>query len=169
MLEKIVSGGQTGVDQGALKAALESGLECGGWCPPDRQSERGPIPGVYRLQATARERSPRNPDVARSERTEWNVFCSDATIILRPSDWTKEDDGTKCTQQCAIKYERRWKLFDPFEADCVLKITEWLDENSPVWLNVAGPSESNCRGIEEQTCRVLKEVIERLRGRAASA
>jgi hypothetical protein len=159
MLEKIVSGGQTGVDQGALKAAVESSLECGGWCPPDRRSERGPIPSVYGLQPTARECSPGKEEVPRSERTEWNVFCSDATIILRPSDWTKEDAGTKWTEECADRYGRRWKRFDPFKADCASRIIEWLNEKPPLWLNVAGPSESNWRGIEEQTCRVLKEVI----------
>ena len=30
---KIVSGGQTGVDQGALEAAVQLGLEFGGWAP----------------------------------------------------------------------------------------------------------------------------------------
>ena len=41
---KLVSGGQTGVDQGALEAAIELGLEHGGWCPRGRLSEAGPIP-----------------------------------------------------------------------------------------------------------------------------
>ena len=31
-LTKIVSGGQTGVDRGALDAALAAGFPCGGWC-----------------------------------------------------------------------------------------------------------------------------------------
>ena len=33
MSVKIVSGGQTGVDQGALEAAVLLGLEFGGWAP----------------------------------------------------------------------------------------------------------------------------------------
>ena len=48
--EKIISGGQTGVDQGALDFALGQGLECGGWCPPDRQCESGRIPDRYPLK-----------------------------------------------------------------------------------------------------------------------
>ena len=44
---KIVSGGQTGVDQGALAAALATGTACGGWCPEGRRSEEGPIPAIY--------------------------------------------------------------------------------------------------------------------------
>ena len=33
IFEKIISGGKTGADQGALDAALELELPCGGWCP----------------------------------------------------------------------------------------------------------------------------------------
>lgn len=43
-LEKIISGGQAGVDRGALDAALEAPFSCGGWCPTDRAAEDGPIP-----------------------------------------------------------------------------------------------------------------------------
>lgn len=49
----IVSGGQTGVDQAALRAARALGLPRGGWCPPGRAYElnvagpsEGRCPGV---------------------------------------------------------------------------------------------------------------------------
>lgn len=47
---KIVSGGQTGVDQGALEAAVELGLEFGGWAPHGWLAEKplGAIPEAYR-------------------------------------------------------------------------------------------------------------------------
>jgi hypothetical protein len=35
-ISKIVSGGQTGVDRGALDAALAVGFACDGWVPGDR-------------------------------------------------------------------------------------------------------------------------------------
>jgi hypothetical protein len=53
-LTKIVSGGQSGVDRGALDAALAAGFPCGGWCPADRCAEDGPIPARYPLNSLAR-------------------------------------------------------------------------------------------------------------------
>ncbi len=41
IFERIVSGGQTGADQGALDAALALNHPCGGWCPEGRLSETG--------------------------------------------------------------------------------------------------------------------------------
>src|SRR6476469_5517899 len=40
-LLKVISGGQTGVDRGALDAALALQVECGGWCPEGRLAEDG--------------------------------------------------------------------------------------------------------------------------------
>jgi hypothetical protein len=48
-LVKIVSGGQTGVDRGALDAALVAGFPCGGWCPAGRLAEDGEIPSATPL------------------------------------------------------------------------------------------------------------------------
>ena len=36
MLEKIISGGQTGADQAALDAAIKLGIPHGGWIPKGR-------------------------------------------------------------------------------------------------------------------------------------
>src|ERR1700734_1495414 len=73
-LTKIVSGGQTGVDRGALDAALAAGFSCGGWCPADRAAEDGRIPARYPLTPMARGGYP--------ERTRQNVLDSDGTAIL---------------------------------------------------------------------------------------
>lgn len=47
MLEQIVSGGQTGVDRGALDAALGIGFPIGGWLPKGRRAEDGTVPARY--------------------------------------------------------------------------------------------------------------------------
>ena len=49
-IRKIVSGGQTGVDRGALRAAISLGIEHGGWCPAGRLAEDGPIAEIYKFK-----------------------------------------------------------------------------------------------------------------------
>src|SRR3954454_7723883 len=71
---KIISGGQTGVDRAALDAALEYGIDCGGWCPSGRLDEFGRIPAHYPVQEL--------PNAGPEERTRQNVAAADATIIF---------------------------------------------------------------------------------------
>ncbi len=78
IFQKIISGGQTGADQGALDAALELGVPCGGWCPRGRKSENGPIPERYPLQEHE------SGDTA--DRTRANVLDSDGNLIFAYGD-----------------------------------------------------------------------------------
>jgi hypothetical protein len=65
-IEKIISGGQTGVDRAALDVAMELGIPCGGWCPQGRRAEDGRIREHYPLQETSSKEYP--------VRTRLNVF-----------------------------------------------------------------------------------------------
>ncbi len=159
----MISGGQTGVDRAALRAAQECGLECGGWCPPGRASESGPIPPGFPLKETPEERSPRAPDVPRSLRTEWNVRDSDATLILRPSRTAHADPGTDWTAACAAHYGRPCLVCDPADPAAARAISKWLDSAPIRTLNVAGPSEAVCPGIGERAYALLLEVLSRQR------
>ncbi len=47
LIGKIVSGGQTGVDRGALEAAVELGFPYGGLIPKGRLAEDGEVPRSY--------------------------------------------------------------------------------------------------------------------------
>src|SRR5207253_6756726 len=73
-LLKVISGGQTGVDRGALDAALALQVECGGWCPAGRLAEDGTIPKRYPVVEL--------PDARYAERTAQNVADSDGTLII---------------------------------------------------------------------------------------
>src|SRR5215472_15217202 len=71
---RVISGGQTGVDRGALDAALELGVPCGGWCPAGRTAEDGVIPTRYPVTELA--------GAGYVERTRKNVEDSDGTLII---------------------------------------------------------------------------------------
>ena len=92
---KIISGGQTGVDRGALDAAIALGVPHGGWCPHGRLAEDGIIPARYQLRQTD------SPEY--HVRTEKNVQDSDATLILYRGEMK---GGTKLTWQLAERHAK---------------------------------------------------------------
>lgn len=149
MIEKIVSGGQTGVDRAALDAALSHGLRHGGWCPKGRTAEDGRIPARYRLMETD------SKDYA--ARTERNVLDSDGTLVLNSGAL---DGGTQFTVELAQAHRKPCLIVDvdaAFEAQAVMR---WLDENQVRVLNVAGPRESKRPGIYLRSRAALDRIIE---------
>ena len=76
MIQKIISGGQTGADQAALDAAIKLGISHGGWIPKGRITEDGPLLDKYKLQEMPTDSYP--------ARTEQNVIDSDGTVNGNP-------------------------------------------------------------------------------------
>jgi hypothetical protein len=159
-LRKIISGGQTGVDQAALRTAMDCGLEIGGWCPPGRVCETGLIPAEFPLNETPEERSPNAPDVPRSQRTQWNVRDSDGTLVIRGA--AEEDAGSEWTIDSAARYERPLLVCDVDDPIAKGKIEQWLAANHISTLNIAGPTESRSPGIGERAYSLLRRVFEDL-------
>jgi hypothetical protein len=159
-LRKIISGGQTGVDQAALRAAKDCGLETGGWCPPGRECEAGIIPAEFPLKETPQDRNTDAPDIPRSQRTEWNVRDSDGTLVLRPAG--KEDAGTEWTIECAQRDGRPLLLCDLDDPSAKERIWQWLATNPITTLNIAGPSESSAPGIGAKAYDLLRSVLANL-------
>jgi hypothetical protein len=148
-VHRIVSGGQTGVDRGALDAAIEIGLAHGGWCPRGRLAEDGVIPSRYELRETASSEYP--------VRTEQNVLDSDGTLILY---WGKLQGGTELTYRLARKHGKPWLLVDLMSPVDASRVRQWLSQHQVAVLNVAGPRESSRAGIAALTRRLLNEVLQ---------
>jgi len=145
----IISGGQTGVDRGALDAALRLGIEHGGWCPKGRLAEDGCIPPLYQLRETTSAEYP--------QRTERNVIDSDGTLILYRS---RMYGGTRLTHRLTRKHAKpslRVDLSDDPDAGAV---RSWLAERGIEVLNVAGPRESSAPGIADETSEFLAKCLE---------
>ena len=145
LVQKIISGGQTGADRAALDWAIETGIPHGGWCPRSRKAEDGVIDPKYLLSATA---SP-----AYQLRTRQNVIDSDGTLILNLANL---DGGTRRTKEIAERLKKPYMVVqldaDRYELessamDCWL----WLQEKAIATLNVAGPRESKRPGTYAAT------------------
>ena len=150
MIQRIISGGQTGADRAALDWAIANNIQQGGWCPAGRRAEDGVIPNLYCLHET--------PQRDYRQRTKWNVRDSDATLIITPA--AELTGGSRFTQEWAQKISR----------PClhVFRCNEWpewirifFETNSIAILNVAGPRSSGAAGIEHFVHEVLDEMLAR--------
>ena len=160
MITKIISGGQTGVDQAALQAAIDSGLVYGGWCTPGRVCESGKIPDHFDLNETPKERSDKAQDIPRSLRTEWNVRDSDGTLIIQPKH-LEIGPGTAWTMEAAKIYNKPLIIADPSKKEASNRVKEWLNQCKIETLNVAGPSEKSALGISNAAYKLVRQVLKR--------
>jgi hypothetical protein len=148
--DKIISGGQSGVDRAALDWAIASDIKHGGWCPRGRLSEDGPIATVYQLKELESDRY--------ADRTRRNVDDSDATLILYGH---KLEGGTLLTAQYARQKMKPMFKVRLFGARPTIRLQEWLIEVRPKCLNIAGPRASTQPKIYEIAFDYLSEVFSR--------
>ena len=149
-IEKIISGGQTGVDRAALDYALQHNIPCGGFCPKGRLSENGTIPLHYPLTETSNA----NYD----HRTMKNVLASDGTLILTFD--LRMGSGTRLTLDFCKQNNKPTLLIDMNRSviNNVHKIQWWM-ENHPIRVvNVAGNRESKAEGIYAATLDFLNHL-----------
>ena len=151
MIERIVSGGQTGADRGALDAAIACGVPHGGWCPLGRVAEDGRIPDRYQLMET--ETSSYLP------RTKRNVKHSDGTAILTIGELS---GGSAATAYFARRHRKpclHLRLDCRSDADAAEQLRAFVTEHGIRTLNVAGPRASNEPGIHARCQSVLTVLL----------
>ncbi|MCW8885889.1 MAG: putative molybdenum carrier protein [Motiliproteus sp.] len=156
MLQKIISGGQTGADRGAWDAALTTDIPIGGWVPLGRIAEDGVIAEKY---AGIRETD--STDVA--IRTENNVIDADGTLILSHGIIR---GGTEHTLLCAKSHGKPFKLINLAEQkppSAVVEIRAWLQEYAISVLNVAGPRHSEDPFIYDDTYQLMSKLFDSYR------
>jgi len=139
LVGRIVSGGQTGADRAALDWAIARGIPHGGWCPPGREAEDGPIPARYQLTEAL--------SGGYRRRTRLNVEDSDGTLILNLGEL---EGGTLETQRFAQRLKKPCLVVQLDSAvlqELTFPALEWLRAHRIRTLNIAGPRESKRPGI----------------------
>ena len=134
----LISGGQTGVDRGALDAAIDLNFPCGGWCPEGREAEDGVIDERYPLSVL--------PGSGYRQRTIANVRDTDGTLILY---FQEIRTGTELTLFQCIKLHKPYMLIDfalVTAGAAAPQISIWVKKHGVRVLNVAGPRESSTPG-----------------------
>lgn len=150
-LERIISGGQSGVDRGALDAALALGLACGGWCPAGRLAEDGPIPERYPVVELA------GGDYR--ARTRQNVQDADGTLILA---FGAPKGGTLETLRDCLRFGKPHLVVDASAAsarDAARRAINFVQDNAIRVLNVAGPRESGWHGARAYAEAAVRELL----------
>ena len=151
MIEKIISGGQTGADRAALDVAIGLNIPHGGWIPKGRKTEDGILPAKYELQEM--------PSSSYPKRTEQNILDSDGTLIICHGKLT---GGSSLTRKVAKKHDRPWLHLDMDKlsvSDASKTTASWIGRNNVQVLNVAGSRASKDPEIYKTTVEILKTAL----------
>jgi hypothetical protein len=151
MLEKIISGGQTGADQAALDSAIKFNIKHGGWVPKGRKTEHGILSARYKMDEMKTANYP--------ARTRQNIIDSDATLIIAGGKLT---GGSLLTKNLAKEMDKPYChidfiLMDDFEAAMIAH--SFIVDNEVEILNIAGPRISSDPVIYDGTRTIVEAMI----------
>ena len=170
MIEKIISGGQTGADMAGLNVAKELGIETGGTAPVRWATEEGCKQEL--LKSFGLVEGPED-DRVYVKRTMINIDDSDGTLVFRPFNtigttmtigyaqqkkWAKGLLTFDENQNAKTNYKPLY-IIRNFENFSVEHIVKWVTDNEISTLNVAGPRESHSPGLQDKIEEVLKKIL----------
>ncbi len=151
LLNKIVSGGQTGADRAALDTAIKFNVPHGGWITKGRRTESGPLPDFYKLKEMDTRDYP--------ARTRQNIIDSDGTVIIARGNLT---GGSALTYAFAQKTDR-WictiDLLDQNIFEASLNLHAFIEDHDIRVLNVAGPRAGHDPDIYYDVKAILSAVL----------
>ena len=147
ILQRVISGGQTGVDQAGLQAATACGLATGGFIPQGWITDNGPDVTLKRFGLIE------HPSASYFPRTEMNVRTSDGTVWLGDVS----SPGGRCTIRFA-QSAKRPHIVNP----SMNQLRAWIIDNNIVTLNVAGNRERIHPGITLRAEKFLTRVFQML-------
>ncbi len=154
ILDKVISGAQTGADEAGLRAAKHYGIPTGGTISKGYRTLGGARP-EYADEFGIVE----HPSWQYPPRTEANVRDSDATIRFA-TDWNSR--GELLTKKIIDKRKKPSFDVDPSDPPLPAAAAEWIVKNRIRVLNVAGNSEQTSPGIGKFTTGYLAQVFSAL-------
>jgi hypothetical protein len=130
---KVITGGQTGVDTGALLGAEKAGTTWRAILPKGFRRET-PIPEWMQIGGTCGLPARETDSGSYAQRTRVVVNIADGVLILHPEGevWSP---GTKLTRELAIEAGHPWH----WHRGNYKATLAWLNEYRPSRLMVAGP------------------------------
>ena len=164
-LTKIISGGQTGIDQMGLMIAQLYKIDTGGCAPKNFFTETGPQPGLknYGLrEVTNEELDESERKTGKSDRftarTHINTKDSDGTVYFS-SD--RHSPGAKTTKRGCDMYNKPFIMNPNIDA-----LVDWIRKNDIHILNIAGNRASklikrdavNFQRILEEAIKIVNEI-----------
>ncbi|VTT99181.1 Uncharacterized protein OS=Planctomyces brasiliensis (strain ATCC 49424 / DSM 5305 / JCM 21570 / NBRC 103401 / IFAM 1448) GN=Plabr_2529 PE=4 SV=1: MoCo_carrier [Gemmataceae bacterium] len=150
-LERVISGGQTGADRGALVAARAAGIATGGWMPAGFLAHDGNHPEfaeLFGMRETAGAQYP--------HRTSLNVNEADATLRFATL-W--DSPGEVLTLSLCRDHGKPVLDATPGGGVTPEEVYEWLVATRARVLNVAGNSERTSPGIQKFVEEFLGDVF----------
>lgn len=157
MLSKVISGGQTGADLGALVAAKLCGIPTGGFMPKGFRTQNGARPEYAKHFGLQEHES-----FSYKDRTWDNVYNSDATMRIACNI---SSAGEKCTLNAIksygkphldIEFDKNNPTIELYQIDSAIN---WLRENKVAVLNVAGNSHKTWSGMQYYAVTFLTHVF----------
>lgn len=152
MIERIVSGAQTGADQGGLYAAQILDIPTGGYAPRGWLTEQGPMRELMQSFGLVECKVG-----GYAVRTAMNVAESDGTVVFGKIN----SPGSKLTIGACVTSKKPCLVLEWPWVMMARKayMVEWLLKNKIKVLNCAGNRESVNPGICQAVCEFMVEVL----------